>query len=136
MSNETKNTRPSINQKPGNDKQIIPTMFSKEQVDNIVKQSVEGAMQQANQTVQQYAQQLQYAQSKVDQLQEALRRSNVNELYQRMGLLLECVKLHASNNVFSAEKVAEYTMELENLITETKLIAVPDQDTAPEKSDE
>lgn len=109
MSNETKKNRPTIGKQ---EEQIpIPHTFTKEQVEQIVMQSVAPLQKQ-----------LEEAKQYIEQLKQAFVDNNTSEIYRRVGMLLELVK---QPDIFEATLISDWKTEILELVADTKLVKMP-----------
>lgn len=106
MPNETKKNRPVIGKQE--EQTPIPHTFTKEQVEQIVMQSVAPYQKQLDET-KQY----------VEQLKQAFVENNTSEIYRRIGMLLELVK---QPEVFEATLISDWKTEILELVADTKLV--------------
>ena len=94
----------------GKQNEVIPQMFTKENVEAIV-----------NQATQQLQQQVKEAGQLNQQLRQALNTNNTSEIYRRIGMLLELTK---SPELFGVILVEQWKTEILELVEDTKLIKI------------
>ena len=94
----------------GKQTEVIPQMFTKENVEAIV-----------NQATQQLQQQVKEAGQLNQQLRQALNTNNTSEIYRRIGMLLELTK---SPELFGDILVQQWKTEILELVEDTKLIKI------------
>ena len=90
--------------------EVIPQMFTKENVEAIV-----------NQATQQLQQQVKEAGQLNQQLRQALNTNNTSEIYRRIGMLLELTK---SPELFGDILIQQWKTEILELVEDTKLIKI------------